>query len=78
MINMIIENLYFAIFGFCQTFQPNKSVHDEVHRNWPITNEQLELQLNSRSCKHGELLEVAVGLICQWIQAHGRSEMSKN
>ena len=39
-----------------------------------ITNEQLESQLNSRSCKHGgSLLDVAVVLICQWIQAHGRS-----
>ena len=30
MINMIIQNLY---FGFCQTFQPNKFVRDDVHRN---------------------------------------------
>ena len=30
-INMIIQNLY---FGFCQTFQPNRYVHDDVHRNW--------------------------------------------
>ena len=70
-INMITQNLY---FGFCQTFQPNKCVRDDVHRNWPIKS-----QLNSRSCKHGgPLLEVAVALICQWIQAHGRSAMSKN
>ena len=39
---------------------------------------QLELELNSRSLKYGGLLlEVAVGLICQWIQAHGRSGMNK-
>ena len=75
-INMITQNLY---FGFCQTFLSNKCVRDDVHRNWPIANEQLESQLNSRSCKHGSpLLEVDVGLICQWIQAHGRSVMSKN
>ena len=75
-INMITQNLY---FGFCQTFQPNKCVCDDVHRNWPITNEQLESQMSSRSCKHGgPLLEYAVGLICQWIQAHRRSGMSKN
>ena len=59
-INMITLNLY---FGFCQTFQPNKCVRDDVRRSWPITNEQLESQLNSRSCKHGgPLLEVAVGV----------------
>ena len=29
-INMITQNLY---FGFCQTFQPNKCVRDDVHRN---------------------------------------------
>ena len=45
-INMIIQKLY---FGFCQTFQPNKFVRDDVHRKWPITNEQLESQLNSKS-----------------------------
>ena len=70
---MITQNLY---FGFCQTFQPNKGVRDDVHRNRPITNEQIESQLNwhFRSCKHGgPLLEVAVGLICQWIQTRGRS-----
>ena len=75
-INMITQNLY---FGFGQIFQPNKCVRDDFHQNWPITNEQLESQLNSRSCKHGgPLLEVAVGLTCQWIQAHRRSGMSKN
>ena len=74
--NMIPQNLY---FGFCQTVQPNKCVCDDVHRNWLITNKQLESHLISRSCKHGgSLLEVAVGLICLWIEAHGRSGMSKN
>ena len=29
-INMIIQNLYFC---FCQTFQPNKFVRDDVNRN---------------------------------------------
>ena len=31
---MITQNLYFAS---CQTFQPNKCVRDDVHRNWPQT-----------------------------------------
>ena len=44
-INMIIQNLY---FGVCQTFQPNKCVCDDVHRNLPIADEQLESQLNSK------------------------------
>ena len=74
--NMITQNSYFC---FCQTFQLNKRVRNDVHQNWPITNEQLESQLNSRGCKHGgPLLEVVVGLICQWIQAHGRSGMNKH
>ena len=38
-INMIMQNLY---FGFCQTFQPNKFVRDDVHQNVPITNAQLD------------------------------------
>ena len=29
-IKMITQNLY---FGFCQTFQPNKRVRDDVDRN---------------------------------------------
>ena len=42
-------------------------MRDDVHRNSPVTNEQLESELNSRSCKHGgPLLEVAVGLISHW------------
>ena len=46
------------------------SVRDDVLRNWLIANEQLEWQLNSRSWKHGgPLLEVAVGLISQWIRS---------
>ena len=75
-ISKITQNLY---FGFCRTFQPNKCVRDDDNRNWPITNEQFKSQLNSRSCKYGgPLLEVAVsmGLICQWIQTHGRSGMN--
>ena len=72
---LVTQNLY---FGLCQTFQSNKYVRDDVHRNWPITNEQLESQLSSRSCNHGgPLLEIAMGLICRWIQAHERSGMSK-
>ena len=49
-INMIIQNLYFA---FCQTFQPNRFVRDDVHPNSPVTNEQFGLDLNSRSWDHG-------------------------
>ena len=29
-INIITQNLY---FGFCQTFQPNECVDDDVNRN---------------------------------------------
>ena len=76
MINTIIQIWY---FGFYQTFQPKKFVDDDIHRNLLITNEWLKLELNPRNCKHGgPLLEAVVELICQWIQAHGRSGMSKN
>ena len=43
-----------------------------------MANRQPESVLNSKSFKHGGLLlEVAVGLICQWSQAYGRSVMNK-
>ena len=57
---------------------PSQQCCDDVHQNWSITNERLKLELNLRSCKHGSsMLEVAVGLVCQWIQANGRSGMRK-
>ena len=33
LINMITQNLY---FGFCQTFQPNKCVSDDIHQVFPL------------------------------------------
>ena len=43
-----------------------------------MTNRQPESVLNSRNLKHvGLLLEVAAELMCQWIQASGRSRMNK-
>ena len=53
-------------FGFNRTIQPNKFAGDDVRRNVPVTNGQLESWLNSRSCKHGSpLLEVTERSICQ-------------
>ena len=48
------------------SLQKNRA--DKSNRVIVALNEQLESHLNSRSCKHGgTLLEVVVGLICQWI-----------
>ena len=67
--------------SFFFTFSPwcNVSfVGNDVHRNWPITLRPPESVLNSRSFRHGSLLlEIVSKLICQWIKAYGKSEMSK-